>query len=281
MNHLKRTAIYDRHIGLGAKMVPFAGWEMPIQYSGVMDEHITCRTKAAIFDVSHMGEIFVTGPEAEQFCQYAITNDLTPSIKSGRKRCVYSPLCNTDGGTVDDLIVYPLSPEETLLVVNGSRTEAALQHLLMLQQQRPWRIEIEDRSHAWSQIAIQGPLAISISIDAGIDPIVQQLKSFEFIKVESPLAPGSSWLVSRTGYTGEDGLEIYTPWEEGGSTAINALGCAAFPRGKAPGAGFCIPVRLPHIRHLIGRHVHHKECGKPLNDVRNTFGGPRPPQNSI
>jgi aminomethyltransferase len=199
---LKRTPLYETHVRAGARMVPFAGWEMPVQYEGIRQEHVAVRTKAGLFDVSHMGEIETRGPEAAAFLQHLLTNDIDKVAPQGAQ---YSLLCREDGGVLDDLFSYrfPASAGERFLtVVNASNAAADLEWFE--RHAADWDgAEVIDRSGDYAMLALQGPDAISIItplLDPGTIP-----ERFHFLEAS---VAGARALVCRTGYTGEDGVEL-------------------------------------------------------------------------
>ncbi len=192
MQTLLRTPLHARHVALGARMVPFAGWEMPVQYQGVIPEHKAVRTDAGVFDVSHMGEVEVEGPRAKELLQSALSNDLD---KIGERRAQYTLLTNERGGIVDDLIVYELSPFRFFLVVNAGNREAAFRSL----KDREIRgSEVSDRSEEYALLAVQGPRAIE-RLD------LEPARAFTFAESE---IEGVDVMINRTGYTGEEGCEL-------------------------------------------------------------------------
>ena len=199
---LLKTCLYDSHVALGAKMSPFAGFMMPIQYSGIIAEHQAVRNRAGMFDVSHMGEIFVSGPDAERYVNHIFTNEIR-GYEPGK--VLYGMMLYPDGGVVDDLLVYrEFEPEHFLLVVNAANI--AKDYQWMLDQAAGFNVRIDNRSEAWGQIAVQGPDAERKVIEALGEEEAKDLGFYEFYD--------SSWMgtrmiVSRTGYTGEDGFEIY------------------------------------------------------------------------
>ncbi len=201
MNELKRTPLYDEHVKLGAKIVDFAGWEMPIEYSGITPEHIAVRTNCGLFDVSHMGEIFVTGPDAEKYLQWLVTADIT---KLNDNQVVYTMMCYENGGIVDDLLVYKYNKEKYLLVVNASNTDK--DYSWILAQRKTENIKIENLSKQYGQVALQGPNAQNI-LQKLTEFDLSEIKFFYFAEIK---INGIDCIVSRTGYTGEDGFEIYT-----------------------------------------------------------------------
>lgn len=209
---LKSTALLEEHKKLGGRLVDFGGWELPVQYTGLQAEHLACRQKAGLFDVSHMGEFIVEGPDAETFLNALITNDLS-KVEIGQAQ--YTVMCLPSGGIVDDLIIYKRSQDRFLLVVNASNTEKDFQHVLDFAktiQKGAAQLKIEDQSRQWSQIAVQGPKAFEI-VQALTTHDLKPVGTYRFI--EGALKSGISCIFARTGYTGEDGFELYMAWDEG------------------------------------------------------------------
>lgn len=203
---MKKTPLYHEHSAMGAKMVDFAGWALPIQYSGILEEHRRTRIAAGLFDLSHMGEIRVKGRGAFGFLQRMATNDL--GAVAG-EQVLYTPLCYPNGGVVDDLLIYKMSDEDFLLVVNAANTEKDLEWLKkhsLTERIGAEEIEIIDCSSDLALLAIQGPKAEEI-----LQPLVNaDLSEIGFYRFRSEVdLQGSTVLISRTGYTGEDGFEIY------------------------------------------------------------------------
>jgi len=195
---LKRTPFYARHVALGAKMVPFAGFEMPIQYEGMVAEHRAVRGGVGVFDVSHMGEIRLQGPGARAYANHLVTNQVD-SIPDGK--AVYTPMCLESGGIVDDLLVYA-SGLDRLLVVNAANFE---KDLAWVREHAPPDVKVVDENEETAQLAIQGPRAEDVVARL----FGERAKSLEFYTFFEE-GEGEDWrLVSRTGYTGEDGFEIY------------------------------------------------------------------------
>ena len=192
MQTLLRTPLHDRHVGAGARMVPFAGWEMPVQYEGVIQEHRAVRKDAGVFDVSHMGEIEVEGPRAHDLLQSLLSNDLD---RIGVGAAQYTLLTNERGGIIDDLIVYRLDEFRYLLIVNASNREADYEWLKNREHRGS---DVRDVSDEYALLAVQGPRAIE---RLGLPPA----KSFTFDMAE---IDGIEVMVNRTGYTGEDGCEL-------------------------------------------------------------------------
>ncbi|WP_066645921.1 glycine cleavage system aminomethyltransferase GcvT [Christensenella timonensis] len=197
----KKTALYDKHVAAGGKMVPFAGYSLPVQYkSGILSEHKAVREKAGLFDVSHMGEFFLAGPDALKTANYILTNDFR-NLKEGQAR--YSPMCYEDGGTVDDLLVYKMAEDEYFIVVNAANKD---KDFTWMEKNLVGDVQFSDISAQVSQLALQGPLSEKILQKAAGEGSIPQAY-YTFVK-EARIA-GMPCLVSRTGYTGEDGFEIY------------------------------------------------------------------------
>lgn len=199
---MKKTSLYEKHLECKGRMTEFGGWELPVQYSGILEEHRSVRDAAGIFDVSHMGEITVTGRGARAFLQKVLTNDLSRA-KAGR--CVYSPMCYPDGGTVDDLLVYVRSEESFLLVVNAANTDKDFN---WLQKNRTEGAELENVSAGYAQLAVQGPASQNILQRLTNTPL-DEIGYYRF--QENVAFGGSAVILSRTGYTGSDGFELYFP----------------------------------------------------------------------
>jgi aminomethyltransferase len=215
MQTLLRTPLHDRHVALGARLVPFAGWEMPVQYEGVLPEHRSVRADSGVFDVSHMGELEVEGPRARELLQRLLSNDLD-RIGSGQAQ--YTLLTNERGGIIDDLIVYELEPTRFLLVVNASNSDADFGWL----KEREIRgTEVSDRSGEYALLAVQGPRSIE---RLGLPPA----KPFTWDMAE---IGGIEVMAARTGYTGEEGCELMTPVEDGAELWDRVLERGATPCG--------------------------------------------------
>ena len=197
---MKKTPLYDEHIKLGAKMVEFAGFNMPVQYKGVIEEHLTVRTKVGMFDVSHMGEFRVKGNQAFDFVQYLTCNDVA---KLSTKQVQYSAFTTEKGTVVDDLLVYKVNDDEYLLVVNAANIDKDFAHLSKFTDK--FDMALTNESDQTAQMAIQGPKAEDTMFKLFGD-IVKGIKLYWFDYVEFE---GERCLLSRTGYTGEDGFEIY------------------------------------------------------------------------
>src|ERR687888_585177 len=212
---LQRTPIHDRHVALGARLVPFAGWEMPVQYEGVIPEVRAVRADCGVFDVSHMGELEVEGPRATDLLQATLSNDLS-RIAAGEAQ--YTLLPNERGGIVDDLIVYKLDDFRYLLIVNASNREADFGWLK--ERELPGS-DVRDVSDEYALLAVQGPRAIE---RLGLP----EAKPFTFAEGE---IDGMTCMVNRTGYTGEDGCELLTVAEDAARLWEFVLACGAVPCG--------------------------------------------------
>ena len=200
--NLLKTCLYDKHTALGAQMSPFGGFIMPIQYTSITEEHNAVRQRCGMFDVSHMGEIFISGPDAERFVNHVFTNDVT-DMPDGK--ILYGMLLYPNGTVVDDLLVYKeFSPEKYLMVVNASNVSKDYEWLTA--QAEGYDVKIVNASDDWGEIALQGPEAEKIAVQVlGLDPAA----SLAFYTYYETQWKGERMIVSRTGYTGEDGFEIY------------------------------------------------------------------------
>jgi aminomethyltransferase len=237
---LQRTPLHDRHVALGARMVPFAGWEMPVQYEGVIQEHRAVRTDAGAFDVSHMGEIEVEGPRALELLQSLLSNDLD---RLGPGDAQYTLLTNERGGIIDDLIAYRLDAFRFLLVVNASNREADVR---WIKGHEISGSDVRDVSDGYALIAVQGPNAVA---KLGLAPA----KHFTFSEER---IDGIEAMVNRTGYTGEDGVEILCMSEDAG-----ALWDAILARGVTPcGLGARDTLRLEASLPLHGNDIGPDTC---------------------
>ncbi|MBU0627857.1 MAG: glycine cleavage system aminomethyltransferase GcvT [Nanoarchaeota archaeon] len=201
MGELKKTPLYEEHVKLGAKIVEFGGWEMPVFYSNVIDEHITTRTKAGLFDICHMGEIFVEGKDAFNLIQKLITNDLS---KLSDGKCFYSVICLENGGVIDDLFVYRFNDEQFMIVVNAGNIEKDFKWFLKHKDFFD-NVFVFNRSDETAKLDLQGSESEKILQKLTLFEL-KDLKRFSFVESE---VNGISALISRTGYTAEDGFEIY------------------------------------------------------------------------
>ncbi|WP_339294122.1 glycine cleavage system aminomethyltransferase GcvT [Paenibacillus sp. FSL W7-1279] len=225
MSSLQRTPLYPLYADFpSARCIDFGGWELPVQFSGIVQEHEAVRKHAGLFDVSHMGEFIVTGQDAEAFIQKMTTNDVT-RISMGQAQ--YTLMCYDNGGTVDDLLVYKLSADRFMLVVNASNIDKDLQ---WLQDHLAGDVTIRNVSAETALIALQGPAAVNIMSQATTE-VLDELPSFHFI--QNAQVCGCSALLSRTGYTGEDGFEIYCSAEDAPAIWRELL-TAGEPHGLVP-----------------------------------------------
>ncbi|NJM06151.1 glycine cleavage system aminomethyltransferase GcvT [Candidatus Gracilibacteria bacterium] len=199
---LLRTPLYEKHLAYGARMVEFGGWEMPVQYSSLLDEHHAVRQSAGLFDISHMGRFVVSGPDAEAFLQHIATCDVS-AIAVGQSN--YGLLCRPDGGIVDDIFIYHL-PNEFLVVVNASNR--AKDWAWFHEHASGFTIQLDDRSDQWAMLALQGPAAETL-LNQTEDVQADDLAYLPFHGVALCRLFGVEALIARTGYTGEDGFELF------------------------------------------------------------------------
>ncbi len=258
---LRRTALYAVHLALGARMTGFSGWAMPLEYDGILAEHRAVRERAGLFDVSHMGEIAVRGPAALGLLQRAITND------AGRLavgQALYTPMCRPDGGILDDLIVYRTGGEDFLLVVNAGNREKDVRWLQALAADFPGA-DVEDVSDDWALLALQGPRAAEVlRIAAGEMGALGRFALLDGVRVA-----GVRCMVARTGYTGEDGFELFCPWAEA-PKVWEALLNAGREAGVAPcGLGARDTLRLEAALPLYGNEL--REDVNPLEARLGAF----------
>jgi aminomethyltransferase len=237
---LRRTPLFDRHERANAKLVPFAGWEMPVQYAGIGQEHVAVRTRAGVFDVSHMGQIETSGPQAEQLLQRLLSNDVTRIAEHGAQ---YSVLCREDGGVLDDLFSYRLGPDRFLTVTNAANHEKDL--AWFERHAGDFDAEVADAHADWAMLAVQGPRA---------RPALEELAEGELpvrMRTAELRVAGVDALVCGTGYTGEDGCEVLVA-PEGAPAVWDAL----LERGVEPaGLGARDTLRLEVCFHLYGNDL--------------------------
>jgi glycine cleavage system T protein (aminomethyltransferase) len=242
---LKRTPLYDVHRAASAKMVDFGGWEMPVQYSGLIDEHKAVRTAAGLFDVSHMGEIEVRGPEALRLVDYVTTN-ATSRLRTGQAH--YSGLLYEHGGFVDDILVHKVADDAFFLCVNASNQEKDFEHI---RAANTFDCEVEFASAKYAQLALQGPKAIDIAQSLTEAPLAE-IRYYWFADGTFAGAPAR---MARTGYTGEDGFEIYVSPEHAVAT-WRAILVAGQPFGLKPcGLGARNTLRLESKMALYGHEI--------------------------
>jgi aminomethyltransferase len=237
---LQRTPLHDRHVAAGARLVPFAGWEMPVQYEGIRAEHEAVRERAGVFDVSHMGEIETSGPDAEAFLQRVLSNDVTKLADGGAQ---YSVLCQDDGGVLDDLFSYRLG-DRFLTVTNASNHESDL--AWFRKQAEGFDVELADRLHELAMLAVQGPEARGIVAGLTDGELPKRFKTATLT-----VAGQDGVLVCGTGYTGEDGVELIVP-----AAGATAVWDAVVDGGAQPaGLGARDTLRLEVCFHLYGNDL--------------------------
>ena len=203
---LKKTPLYQNYIDSGAKIVEFGGWAMPVQFSSIKEEHNAVRYEIGLFDVSHMGEIEISGNEAFQFVQYILSNDANNLTDN---KAMYTALCNEEGGIIDDLVTYKLADDRFLLIVNAANTDKDFNWIS--KQSENFDVKVNNTSDEYGQLAIQGPKARDL-VNENVDIDVSDMKMFEF-KQNVDLF-GKKVILSQSGYTGEDGFEIYCKSED-------------------------------------------------------------------
>jgi aminomethyltransferase len=237
---LKRTPLYDRHMAAGARLVPFAGWEMPVQYTGIRDEHVAVRRRVGVFDVSHMGEVETTGPDAEAFLQRVLSNDVSKVPADGAQ---YSVLCREDGGVLDDLFTYRLG--DGFLTVTNAANHA--KDLAWIQRQaKDFDVRIDDRLHDYAMLAVQGPDARELVAGLADGELPRRFRTATLTVADAP-----GVLVCGTGYTGEDGVELLIPPDHAAAVWDAVVAGGATPAGL----GARDTLRLEVCFHLYGNDL--------------------------
>ncbi|TVQ94582.1 MAG: glycine cleavage system aminomethyltransferase GcvT [Deltaproteobacteria bacterium] len=245
---LRRTVFFEDHVDAGGRMVPFAGFELAVQYEGLRQEHECVRQRVGLFDVSHMGEVFVRGPKALQAVQHAITNDAS-RLDDGQ--AIYTCMCTSQGGVVDDLVVYRLDEEEFLICVNAANRD---KDFAFLQANNPHGADLVDEGDRWAQLALQGPLAQRV-LQRVTQEHLDDLPRYTMFFDRSTVAGVEGCLIARTGYTGEDGFEIFAP-ARSARPLWTALLEAGAPEGIKPcGLGARDTLRLEAGMHLYGHEL--------------------------
>jgi aminomethyltransferase len=246
MTELKRTPLRDFHAAHGARLVDFAGWEMPVQYRSILEEHKVVRRAAGLFDVSHMGEVDVRGPEAGKFLDHLVTNNVAKMYPG---RVLYSPMCYPTGGVVDDLLVYMRGPDDYFLCINAGNIDKDLAWIR--QEAAQFKVTLTDRCADYALLAVQGPKAAEI-VQSLTGAKLGLVKYYHF--TEATVA-GIHCIVSRTGYTGEDGFELYHA--AGDAVALaNAVLQAGAPHGlELAGLGARDSLRLEAGYPLYGHEL--------------------------
>jgi aminomethyltransferase len=246
MSDLKRTPLRDFHAAHGGRLVDFAGWEMPVQYRSILEEHKAVRRAAGLFDVSHMGEFDVKGPDAGRFLDHLVTNDVTKLFPG---RVLYSPMCYATGGVVDDLLVYMRGAEDYFLCVNAGNIDKDFEWICG--QTAGFNVTVTDRSADYALLAVQGPQAAAI-VQTLTGAKLGAVKYYHF--VEGTVA-GVHCIISRTGYTGEDGFELYHASSDAPALA-EALLAAGAPHGlELAGLGARDSLRLEAGYPLYGHEI--------------------------
>jgi aminomethyltransferase len=239
---LRRTALHDRHVAAGAKMVQFAGWEMPVQYEGVRQEHLSVREDVGVFDVSHMGEIVTSGPGSLQLLQRLISNDLAQVPIGGAQ---YGVICREDGGVLDDLFTYRLQDERWLTVTNAANHAQDLDWWRSHAQEDGYDVEIEDRIDEYAMLAVQGPRAREVAQAIADAPLPPRMT------VAAGRLVGAQMLVCGTGYTGEDGVELLLSPTDAPAVWDELVRRGAHPAGLAARD----TLRLEACYHLYGNDL--------------------------
>jgi aminomethyltransferase len=238
---LRRTPLHDRHVAAGAKLVPFAGWEMPVQYTGIREEHMAVRERVGIFDVSHMGEIATSGTDAELLLQRLLSNDVSKLAERGAQ---YSVLCNEQGGVLDDLFTYRLGPDRFLTVTNASNHDSDF--AWFERHARDHDATVQDRLSDFAMLAVQGPDARALVAGLADGELPKR-----FATEELTIAGAPDVLVCGTGYTGEDGVELLVA-----PNRATAVWDALVARGATPvGLGARDTLRMEACFHLYGNDL--------------------------
>ncbi len=251
----KRTCLFDKHVELGALMQPFAGFDMPIQYSSIIEEHNAVRQACGVFDVSHMGEVFITGPEAERFVNHIFTNDITDAPLG---KVYYGMMLHENGGTVDDLLVYKMGDRNFFLVINAGNIDKDVAWIM--KNAEGYDVCVDHASDRYGQLAVQGPEA-----EAVVEEVLGlQCKELTFYTAKTVETEGETLIVSRTGYTGEDGFEIY---------GSHGYICAAWDKLMA--SKRCLPCGLgcrDTLRFEVGLPLYGDELTDDITPIMAGFG---------
>ena len=255
MPELRRSALHDRHVALGAKLSDFGGWEMPISYAGVLAEHAAVREAVGVFDVSHLGKASVRGPGAAAFVNRCLTNDLA---RIGPGRAQYTLCCSATGGVVDDLIVYLHGPEEVFLVPNAANTSEVVRRL---HEAAPVGVSVDNEHDRYAVIAVQGPRADDLLAALEI-PVAPEYMSFVVTE-----RGGLPLVVCRSGYTGERGYELIAPWDAAGELWDRLLAT-----GRALGAQPCGLGARDTLRTEMGYPLHGQDLTPDISPVQARCG---------
>jgi aminomethyltransferase len=258
MPELQRTPLHDFHVAHGGRMVDFAGWEMPVQYKSILEEHKAVRERAGLFDVSHMGEVDVTGADAEAYLNRLVTNDVS-TLYPGR--VLYSPMCRPDGGVVDDLLVYMRGPAVYFLCINASNIAKDL--AWMREQADGFDVKITVRSADYGLLALQGPRAQDIL--QGLTGA--KLPVLGYYHFQEGTVAGVQCFISRTGYTGEDGFELYHA-----NADAPALAAALLEAGQAHGLDLAGLGARDSLRLEAGYPLYGHELNDDLSPIAAALG---------
>lgn len=246
-----KTHLYDEHLKLGAKIVPFAGWDMPVQYSSVKEEVLAVRQSVGVFDVSHMGEFFIEGKDAEAFVDHLLTNDI---LNAPFGKAIYSPLCRENGTVIDDLIVYKLRPGHILICVNASNIEKDFNWIKSKHQ--GYSCTLTNASDKFSLIALQGPKSYEV-----LKPLITELPDIEYYSVYESFHKDSPVIIARTGYTGEDGFEVFGSHETIKSLWQKLMELKVTPCGLAARDVLRLEVCYPLYGHELNDDVNPFDAG--------------------
>ncbi|MBP5560431.1 MAG: glycine cleavage system aminomethyltransferase GcvT [Muribaculaceae bacterium] len=254
MDEMKKTCLHDKHVALGALMSPFGGFDMPIQYAGIVEEHNAVRNTVGVFDVSHMGEVRITGPEAKKYVNHIFTNDINV-MKNGEVQ--YGMMLYPDGGTVDDLLVYKVDENEYFLVINAANIDKDVAWIN--EQSQGYDVVIDNQSERYAQLAVQGPEGEKTLLDVlQIDATALTFYTFFTLNYD-----GEEIIVSRTGYTGEDGFEIYASHE-----VIRAMWDKLIASGVQPCGLGCRDT----LRFEVGLPLYGDELSPEISPIMATLG---------
>jgi aminomethyltransferase len=249
MSALKRTPLFEFNRTHGARFVDFGGWEMPVQYRSILDEHRLVRRAAGLFDVSHMGEVEVKGPGALGFLNRLVTNDVAKLFPG---RVLYTPMCQPDGGVVDDLLIYRRGEEDFLLCINAGNIDKDVAWILA--SARPGECAIENRSDDFALLALQGPASVAILTSlTGLE-----LAGLKYYNCAPGIVAGAECLVARTGYTGEDGFELFCKPDAAAALAAKLLEAGATHGLDVAGLGARDSLRLEAGYSLYGHEISEK-----------------------
>jgi aminomethyltransferase len=249
---LRRTPLYDRHVAAGARIVPFAGWEMPVQYEGIRQEHVAVRTGAGVFDVSHMGEIETCGPQAVEFLQHLLSNDVRRVPVGGAQ---YALICREDGGILDDLFTYRLAERRFLTVTNASNHESDL--AWWQRQAEGFDVDVIDRHADFAMLAVQGPRARRVVERLSDGALPSRLHACERVVAGVPM------LVCGTGYTGEDGVELLLQPDRAGEVWDALLDAGVTPVGLGA---------RDTLRLEVGFHLYGNDMDETRNPIEAGLG---------